>query len=191
MPTKVAFARSSLSCIALTLLLANGCAFQRPVDGGDIDYRLRGKIGVHYDDESFSASFDWRQTGERYEIDFWGPLGQGRSRLAGDDRELTVTDARGEVVHGASAEVLMHAVLGWSAPVAALRRWVRGSYDPARPVVGVEHDENGDLAQFEQFGWTVALSRWRQTPLGPRPGKIVAARSGHRVTVVCKEWSLD
>lgn len=189
--TRQASGVCSLLCGALALTLASGCAYQRSLEGRDIDFRVRGQIGVRDARESFSASFEWRQAGERYEIDLWGPLGQGRSRLAGDGEAVTVTDAHGQVVHGADAKVLMQNALGWSAPVAALRRWVRGVYDPTQSVAGVAHDQNGNLARFEQFGWTVALSRWRQTPIGPRPGKVVAARGGHRVTAVCREWSLD
>ena len=59
------------------------------------DFRLGGKIAVRGGAEAFSASFDWAQRGETYDVEFWGPLGQGRVRLRGDATRLTVTDSRG------------------------------------------------------------------------------------------------
>ena len=160
----------------------------------NLDFRLRGKIAVRVDradQEAFAASFDWRQAGRRYEIDLWGPLGQGRIRISGDGLALSVTDSRGETLRGASAVALMEQALGWSAPTTALQHWVRGRYDPSTPATIQGYAENGRLNQFEQMGWTVRVHRWRDTAVGSAPGKIVATQEGRRIVVVCRDWSRD
>lgn len=176
---------------ALLLLLAlAGCLLPGRSNMENLDFRLRGKLAVRVEQTAFSASFDWRQAEGRYEIELWGPLGQGRVRLRGDDSTLSVTDSRGETWHGANATALMEQSLGWSVPTAALRHWVRGGYDPATPATKQRY-QDGHLRTFEQLGWTVRLRRWNETAIGPAPGRVVAHREGHRIVVVCRDWSAD
>lgn len=173
-------------------LLFSACAAPR-LGGLDalpaLDFRIRGKIAVRGAGDAFSASFDWRQAGERFEIELWGPFGQGRAQVRGRGGAASITDDRGVTRQGADAAALMRDVLGWSAPTAALRHWVRGRYDPAMPTTEEKRAEDGRLAAFEQLGWAVRLSRWRDTAIGPAPARIVLARDGRRIVVACKEWA--
>jgi len=191
-----AMSRNALFLIVLLLsTMLSSCAVISPL-GEDLaaDFRLRGKIGVRDQSPtggSFSASFDWIQAGDAFAIELWGPLGQGRTRLTGDDQTLTVTNARGVTLAGESPEALMQEHLGWSAPVNVLQYWVRGRVAPGWRANGLDRDAEGNLTGFEQLGWTVELSRWQQSAAGPVPGRIRATRHGRRITVVCKEWLSD
>jgi len=170
-------------------VLVFGCTVARPPEGvADADFRLRGKIAVRGPGDAFSASFDWIQTGEAFDIELWGPLGQGRVHLRGDGRRLTVTDARGATTSGISAEPFMASALGWSVPISALPFWVRGRYDPGSSVAEQLRTADGTLASFEQLGWTVAVSRWGESALGPVPLRVVAVQRERRIVIVCKEW---
>ena len=184
--------RAGLSAALALLLvgvLVSGCTVARPPEGvADADFRLRGKIAVRGPGDAFSASFDWIQTGEAFDIELWGPLGQGRVHLRGDGRRLTVTDARGATTSGISAEPFMASALGWSVPISALPFWVRGRYDPGSSVAEQRRTADGTLASFEQLGWTVAVSRWGQSALGPVPLRVVAVQRERRIVIVCKEW---
>ncbi|MCY4015480.1 MAG: lipoprotein insertase outer membrane protein LolB [Gammaproteobacteria bacterium] len=178
---------------ALALLLAGvlvvGCTVGRPPEGvADADFRLRGKIAVRGPGDAFSASFDWIQTGDAFDIELWGPLGQGRVHLRGDGARLTVTNARGTTTSGIGAEPLMASALGWSVPIAALPYWVRGRYDPRSVVSGEYRGADGTLAGFQQLGWVVEVSRWRESALGPVPARVVATQRERRIVIVCKEW---
>lgn len=157
----------------------------------EADFRLRGKIGVRGQSSTgraFSASFDWIQAGDAFAIELWGPFGQGRTRLTGDHETLTVTDAHGVTLAGESPEAIMEAHLGWLAPVTVLQHWIRGRLAPGRRANALDRDADGHLTRFKQLGWTVELSRWRESVAGPVPGRIRATRDGRRITVVCKEW---
>ena len=88
--------RNILFLIALSVsTLLSACAVLPPLgEGLAADFRVRGKIGVHDQSSaagSFSASFDWIQAGDAFAIELWGPLGQGRTRLTGDAKAVTVT----------------------------------------------------------------------------------------------------
>lgn len=181
-------------CSLLLLLAVAGCLAPGGSALTHLDFRLRGKIAVRTEQEAFSAAFDWRQAGRRYQIDLWGPLGQGHIRLRGDGSTLSLTDSGGAVWRGDDAVALMDQTLGWSVPTTALRHWVRGRYDPSLPATPLAEQEGADderLHQFEQLGWTVRASRWRDTAIGPAPGRIVAERNGRRIVVASREWSLD
>ena len=178
--------------VALLLLAAlAGCLTPGRHALQHLDFRLRGKIAVRVDQEAFSASFDWRQAGPRYEIELWGPLGQGRTRLSGDDSMLSIADGRGEMLRSTDAAALMEKNLGWAVPMASLRHWVRGGYDPAVPAANRSYAQDGHLRTFEQLGWAVYLQRWSDTAIGPAPGRIIATQAGRRIVVVCRDWSLE
>ena len=176
----------------LTLLMITGCAVMPPLgEGLQAEFRLRGKIGILDQSptgQAFSASFYWIQAGDAYAIELWGPFGQGRTRLAGDDRTVTVTDARGVTLAGDSPEALMEQHVGWSAPVEVLQHWIRGRLAPRGSADAQDRDADGHLTRFRQLGWTVELSRWRESGAGPVPGRIRATRHGRRITIICREW---
>ncbi len=44
-------------------------------------FELNGKMAVRNAAERYSARFIWRQSGRVFDIDVWGPLGQGRVHL--------------------------------------------------------------------------------------------------------------
>ena len=198
------------------MLFALGCAATRQAQLQDADFRLRGRIGLKEPSagereglaprmkdpsaeahgerpaaRALSTSFDWQQAGERFRIEFWGAFGQGRALLFGDGATASLRDARGTITGGVDIDALMEQTLGWAVPVAALRHWVRGRVDPSRAAAAEQRDGEGNLARFEQSGWTIRLSRWRQTAIGAAPGRVVAERAGRVVTVICKEWRLD
>ena len=184
------------------MLFALGCAATQQAQLQDADFRLRGRIGLKEPSagvregpaprrRALSTSFDWQQAGERFRIEFWGAFGQGRALLFGDGAAASLRDARGNVTSGVDIDDLMEQTLGWAVPVAALRHWVRGRVDPSLAAAAEQRDGEGNLARFEQSGWTIRLSRWRQTAIGAAPGRVVAERAGRVVTVICKEWRLD
>lgn len=183
------------------MLFALGCAANRQTQLQDADFRLRGRIGLKDPSaeghgerpaaRALSTSFDWQQAGERFRIEFWGAFGQGRALLFGDGAAASLRDARGNVTSGVDIDALMEQTLGWAVPVAALRHWVRGRVDPSLAAAAEQRDGEGNLVRFEQSGWTIRLSRWRQTAIGAAPGRVVAERAGRVVTVICKEWRLD
>ena len=162
-------------------------------DGLTADFRLRGKIGVRGGprNDGFSASFDWRQAGDSYVIELWGPFGQGRTRLRGDGGTLTITDASGATLVGKRPQTLMEEQLGWSAPVSVLGHWVRGRPAPDHPATLQQRDAEGNLERFAQLGWMIELSRWRDRQSVLLPGKVVARQDGRHVTVICREWLFE
>jgi len=195
---KLLLCRSKLLCINVFLLIAGaGCA-SLPAEGPAPDgFDLRGKLGVVQADESFSARFLWRQQAAAFRIDLWGPLGQGRVQLAGDEHTLELRDGDGSVISSGPPEAVMNRHLGWSLPLAVLPHWVRGRPAPNTSVAARVADEEGRLTAFRQLGWHVELERYQRLSVGAADGeaaylphRVTARRGAYRVRLAISEWQI-
>lgn len=173
--------RLNLRLLAM-LVLFTGCA-QLPVETGPADFRFEGKVGVVEGERSHAARFVWRQTGDRYDIVLWGPLGQGSTRLRGDPHMIEITGRHAEPALSGDPGRVMHQRLGWSLPLAVLPWWMSGRPAPDGPVDAAEHDDEGRLAAFRQLGWQVGYDRYDASGDPPAPSRITAERPGYRIRV--------
>lgn len=171
-----------------------GCASFSPLPEGPADFQLRGKLGVVEGSESFSARFVWRQHGPGFTIDLWGPLGQGRVRLTGDERRIAVLDGDGAVLTQGDHAQVMYAHLGWTLPLAVLPDWVLGTPGNGAASAQARYDDAGHLVAFEQLDWMVAYEQHREVEgaAGLRwvPRKITASKGDYRVRMVISEWQI-
>ncbi len=152
-------------------------------------FGLRGKLGVVDAGESYSARFLWRQTGERFGIDLWGPLGQGRLRLEGDHERITLIKG-GEVLAEGEHDEVMRSRLGWTLPLSVLPSWALGEPDTSLNVAALEYDDEGRLVAFEQLAWQVSYTQFRL--IGERwlPRRITARRDDYRVRLIISTWDI-
>ena len=148
----------------------------------DVAFDLSGRFSVVQDGRATSGNFLWRQFAAGFELDLWGPLGQGRARLIGTDGGLTMVNAHGETVRSGDAEALMRRELGWFAPLDAFAAWVTGRPAPDWPARVHGH------GSFEQLGWHVEVKSWRDVHGQALPRRLEAYRPGTRIVVVCREW---
>ena len=172
-----------LKAIFMGCWLLAGCVSVPPTPS-DADFSIKGTIGVVEGSDSWSARFAWRQFGDRFEIDLWGPLGQGQTRLRGTPDRLEVTVGDGDVQTAGNPEALMLAELGWSLPLNLLLDWLQGRPSAEAPVVDASRDPTGNLTDFRQLGWQVHFDRAKEAPTDALPRRITAEKPGYRVRVV-------
>jgi outer membrane lipoprotein LolB len=177
--------------ILLLCSLLVACASQpvAPPVGG---FEASGKLAVAEGERSLTARFRWRQSGNTFAIELWGPLGQGRLRLDGDGDELRVLDAKGTVLLRGSHDEVMRRELGFTLPLAVLPDWVQGRPHSGLPVAAEVRDASGQLKQFRQLDWVVDFANWRPRTgdADPRPGRITASRGAYRVRLAVSQWHL-
>lgn len=171
-----------LLAACLAGLALGGCVSRPPVQESGLEFRLAGRIGLVGEEGAVTANYVWRQYADGVEIELWGPLGQGRTRVVGDGTALTVHTADGARLDGAAARALVRREFGLAAPVELLSNWILGRPAPDWPA-----EELGESA-FAQLGWHVALSGFRDIAGRRVPGRLVASRGGRKVTVLCREW---
>jgi len=176
-----------LNSILLTLLLA-GCVATPLVPADDLNFQILGKIGIKQDGEGFSANFDWRQHSQaRYEIDVWGPLGQARTQLKGDQGVMQVSRGDQVLALGQPGEVML-AHLGWSMPLDVLPAWIRGEPAAQYDFDDRRFDDQGRVVEFTQAGWAVSLGRFSQRDNISTPGRIKASQADRTITVIVREY---
>ena len=181
-----------LKGILITFWLS-GCAV-KPIPeldaGQELEFRVMGKFGIRDGEEGFSARFNWLQYTNGYEIEVWGPLGQGRTQLQGDSQTMAVMRGAEMIAQGLPQDV-MAAHLGWSVPIAVLPAWIQGRPAEGFEYEGAKFDDLGRFLGFTQAGWQVSLQGYMSTNQGEMttPGKILALNGVRRVTVVVREYA--
>ncbi len=183
--------------VLLGCLLIAGCAGVPSLPEAPETFVLTGKVGVREANESFSANLLWHQMGDAFEIDLWGPLGQGRVKLVKKDGEIRLESDKGVLAQG-EPEAVMRAHLGWSLPLEVLPAWVQGGPVTGIPSSGLTRDEAGRVLSFEQLDWNVLLERYQsvpesletEAPARQLPGRVTATRNDARVRLVISEWRL-
>ena len=175
----------------LLLVCVAGCA-SRPVPiSGPVDFAISGKFGVSDGSDGYSARFNWQQRSDVYDIEVWGPLGQGRTFLRGDGRMMQVQRGTDILAQGLPERV-MYENLGWSLPLHVLPAWMRGEPQVELDVADILYDSEGRYTQFAQVGWLVNLSKYglrTGAHTGAEtPARIVATNGSRKVTVVVHEF---
>ena len=144
--------------------------------------------------EGFTASYRLTQTGSALELELWGALGQGRTRITGDGQRIKIVDGTGRTVNSRNPERLLRRHLGWSLPLSVLPYWLQAKGAPAPPAQLMRFQANGDLEAMQQLGWTLNFDRYKTiTGLNRKqrlPGRIKALSSELKLTIVSREWSL-
>lgn len=155
---------------------------------------LTGKVAVRDGAEQFTANLLWHQRGDGFDMDLWGPLGQGRIRIVKSDADILLTTADGTVLDQGEPEALMRRALGWSLPIGVLPAWVQGGPLYGAAATEHEYDASGRLTGFRELGWVVALERYQAVPAagGERylPTRITAWRESSRVRLVVSGWEI-
>lgn len=163
-------------------LLIGACTTLPPT-GEELDFSVAGRIGAVAGTTSASGDFLWRQYASGFDVEFWGPLGQGRTRLVAEGETLSVLTARGSRIEDAQARDWIRRELLLDVPIRALSSWITGRPAPEWPATVTEADT------FSQLGWQVEVAAWGDWEDGRRPKKLIASRAGNRVTLVCREWT--
>ena len=148
------------------------------------EWRVRGKFVFQTDDTRESGNFDWRQTGENYQVRFFGPLGFGSVRINGDQQQATVVSSRGEKQSSLPND-LIYEITGVDIPLTDVPSWLEG-----KPIAFhseyAELDANGDIEAINVHGWQLTYQRFDDG--SRRPKQIVAVQNNTRIKLVSLNW---
>jgi outer membrane lipoprotein LolB len=173
------------------LLGLGGCATFAPLPAElpEDGFVVSGRLAVRTATDGLSANFRWQHAPGAFEIELWGPMGQGRSRLVGAENAVTLYAADGAVYLEPDADSAMRRWLGVTVPVAALTHWIKGEAAPGAAIEAETRDGSNDLLTLTQLSWQLAFSDYTMGSNGHRlPGRIVAERSDMRVTLLPRQW---
>lgn len=155
-----------------------------------LTWQARGRIAVRTDEDGGSASFDWKQAGEKYHIRLRGPFGQGAMELEGNEYGVWLKRAGQTAVFSTQPERLLERESGWRLPIAGLEYWLRGLPDrrgDARPQLNAD----GHLASLQQHGWQIDYRRYQEVGEYTLPTRLELQRDGLHVKVLVDRWELQ
>ena len=153
---------------------------------GKISLRPLADSGI----QGFTASYRWQQTGADFDLELWGALGQGRTRIHGGAGRVTIVDSTGRTVKSRRPQRLLRRHLGWSLPLDVLGWWLQGQPAPVPAPRRMKFQPNADLVLLEQLDWTLRFDRHADVAAQQRrPGRIRAENDSLRLTIVVREWS--
>ncbi len=179
----------------LALLLVQtlgGCvSAPKPQLRGPSDFLVSGKMAVRAPEGNFSARFRWIQTGGSYELELWGPFGQGRRRLAGNHHTLSVLDGQGQLLLRGSPGQVMLEQLGFEVPLGSLAFWIQGLPDPQQPQSRLSRNAQGEVAGFRQASWDVAYPSYIDASADRRlPQRVEAVNERYQVKLAISRWDV-
>ncbi len=147
-------------------------------------------------------TLNWSYAPTGQNIELYGPFGGGRILIESSPDSAVLRDARGQVIHGESAEQVLYERLGWHIPFDEMAMWSRGL--PGEDASDLEINASGRLMSFNQGIWRVEYTQYqsilefslpRKFTITSLPGEIeVFDGDGNylgdelRVRAILKSW---
>lgn len=155
------------------------------------DWELAGRMAVRVDNEAWSASLIWIQTGDTFEIRIIAPLARGTALITGDNDSVLLKTSDNREFSDNNVNEIMKKSLGWSIPLSAFNYWIRGISSPALATDKLVINDNGHLQKLEQDEWSIDYQRYDLTKENALPSRIEFTRSRTQVRIVINRWNLN
>ena len=148
-----------------------------------------GRIAIRDEVTGWTASYEWQQRPDSYDIQLRGPLGYGVMQLIGSEQKVELRQAGKAALYSSSAEQLLVEQTGWQLPVEGLRYWILGL---PRPGSAEKHQLNDEsmLDTLHQDGWEISYSRYKMINNYWLPGKITLTQADLKVKLLVDTWKL-
>ena len=171
----------------LTVIALTGCSTLPVSPQLDIgEWSFKGKMAVRNANEASSFNVNWLQQGARYEIELFGPLGQGAVTISGDQNQAILTQGD-ESLQSNNLSNLVWEATQLDLPLDHLQYWVRAQPSPLETYSAVRN-ESGQITQISQAGWSVNITSYFEESDNPK--KLNFSRSTDNGKLVIREWLL-
>ncbi len=150
-----------------------------------------GKVAI---DKVYPVGITWNRQQERFSMVIEAPFGQGviriESNLSTDqDQQFKLTLADGNYQLGATPEVLLADLLGWSIPVSSLKSWIKGLPQP-NVESSYEIYGSGRLKSLRQNGWLVNYLTYfsEEKQAQQMPKRLYLKHNNVGIKIVIERW---
>jgi len=144
-------------------------------------WQYSAKVGLSTPKLNEQANLIWEFADQANSVRMFGPLGVGAIKLQFDEFGVVLSDNKGLLHRGDSAEQLLTRIVGWPIPIDALSSWMF-----VLPAPGATYryalDKNRKVERLEQLGWLIEYSDYRDYQGQLMPRKIVASKILSRST---------
>ncbi|GLR64750.1 lipoprotein insertase outer membrane protein LolB [Marinospirillum insulare] len=146
-------------------------------------WQAQGRIAFANNKNNHSANLDWQQNGYNYQLQLFGPLGQGSARLEGAPFKVILTTSDGKQVEASSPEQLLADNSDWELPLSNMLYWIRGIKAPGK------HKEINENS-FLQHGWQVEWRRFSQVGEHQLPSLLIAEKGPLSFRLAINKWQI-
>ncbi|MBM6551602.1 lipoprotein insertase outer membrane protein LolB [Marinomonas ostreistagni] len=184
---------------ASTLLMLAGCSLtpttpKAPLPdsvAGIETWHTEGRVGIRTADDAVSGNFNWQHSPSQYQINIYGPFGQGATRIEGLSDGTTTLKYDDKTLTGPSAEAMLYREFGWQFPVTQVKYWIRGLPAPSSQADIQVGSDGVTPTQITQDGWTINYREFTQIEHLTLPQKIQVAKAPYRVNLIITNWDLQ
>jgi outer membrane lipoprotein LolB len=171
----------------LTFVALTGCSTLQIAPELELgEWSFKGKMAVRSAEEASSFSVNWLQQGANYDIELFGPLGQGAVTIRGDQNQAILSQGD-KTLESNNLSNLVWEATQLDLPLDHLQYWVRALPSPFETYTLLKNDA-GQTTQITQAGWTVNITAYFEASDNPR--KLNFARSTDNGKLVIREWQL-
>ncbi len=150
-------------------------------------WQLSGRISIRTEQNGWFAGLQWLQSGDQYQLNIQGPLGQGAVEVVGNGGNVRLRAGDGRVYTDRDAESLIYQVFGVRIPVAGLRYWVHGLTDPGQPDQS-RWNRQGVRSELRQAGWIIQYQKYVDVAGRRLPTKIRMENKELQIRLQIDKW---
>ncbi|MBJ7549318.1 lipoprotein insertase outer membrane protein LolB [Marinomonas ostreistagni] len=182
----------------ITVIVVTGCSMTPTTPTKPVpesieqiqSWQTEGRVGIRTETDAISGNFNWSHNTEHYELNIYGPFGQGATRLEGTPGSEAKLSYDDKVAKGESAEALLYYELGWHFPVTNVQYWIRGLASPNTPAE-TAYREDGTPEQIIQDGWTITYKEFTNVDQLKLPQRMQVVHTPYRVNLIITDWAVQ
>jgi len=152
------------------------------------NWQAKGRAAIRSKEQGHNVSMDWQQTGQNYNLYFYGPLGAGWVRIIGKPGHVKLTTSEGKSYEADKPENLVYEHLGWNLPFANLVYWLRGLPTPDSIANIKTIDQYNQLQTLEQDGWKIEYVSYRFYDNITLPERINLSNRDLKLKLIIQNW---
>ena len=151
-------------------------------------WQITGKMAFNNSKQGANANFIWRQQGNTFNLELFGPFGTERSIVTGTPNKVTLVSHAGEKLSATTPEDLLNKKLGWHIPISGLKYWIRGIPAPNSPIQKKTFTPDGLLKILRQQDWIINYSEYKFFNNSILPSKITLNNQNLKVKIAIHSW---
>jgi outer membrane lipoprotein LolB len=150
------------------------------------NFTINGIANFRVPNKSVTASLHWKQNGNRYEINVFGPLGFGAATIVGRPGDFLLK-TQSQTIQSTSPEVVLTSNTGLELPVSKLHYWLKGLSIP-KWQIAEQFDSFNRAIVITQKDWIIKYLEFVSFGQIDLPKKICIQHGNFILTIVINSW---
>lgn len=145
------------------------------------NWHAEGRVAIQDASQSQTASFQWQQNDQKYEVYLYSPFSTQSVTIAGDATSRRILAANG--VSNPELELDEHL------PLAQLGYWAKGLPTPNSTPTAIKYDVRNQLQHLDQDGWQIQYQKYQNYCSISLPEKLTLTDGTTKVKLFIKYTS--